>query len=701
LGLTMGWINVENLKFDEFCDKHAIKPRAQLLDWNRNVLGQRSKIFADHVGAAKSRTTWLDGIDRLWVPADGEPDEAPAAEPDSPHTDLLKNRSGWWAAADRRKQFLAYETLRNADRFIKGPGRTQVGLYTAPLKRFRIEMDECVLTDDRFKLLREAVFPTLDDADKLRARANVNAGREIRVMNGQPFGRIGADSDTLNLARDVKNKAARSNHVVVMPYNYEDNGSTSEAIGTTLEASYKKLGAEWFMWKSASRSSFVEIEMVDHEDVVDASGDPWPWKYDARKAPGRLQPHLMDNPFDMSSFDPARHFSVKTGVEWVGQQYQGNVTGQRYVNQWGDGAVTPGKDKIEKNSVVAMLRSYLIRQIDAKHRYKPDFGSQLEILTVNSLSGGDGFQVRDLGCFTKSLVPFPALSVPYAGLEIMQTAGRVGFEQAEAQIRFFTGNEFAEDYLAAINDDVNQTREQRNYALFWGAGYALMVAAVKAGLLLRYAIVPVTPNPQNFIIELTGTGVPSRPIVRDVGDFLLHHEIAAAYWLAEPSWRQCGGVIPKDLGAMKFDNDLIGIEYSAKVAQHYADDLEMSSGVLPYDSVYHVIAGQKAGNILNWGNNSTFKSWGGADWKTLGSPLTNSMMARWGALHNEVFMKLIEDEVGIDLSALRRTNRVTMLNLPAYGQTEEEQLFPDLQAALTTADSLRKFRAHAAATKIR
>jgi hypothetical protein len=42
-----------------------------------------------------------------------------------------------------------------------------------------------------------------------------------------------------------------------------------------------------------------------------------------------------------------------------------------------------------------------------------------------------------------------------------------------------------------------------------------------------------------------------------------------------------------------------------------------------------------------------------------------------------------------------------MLNLPVYGQAEEERLFPDLQAALTTVDSLRKFRAHAVATKIR
>ena len=567
---------------------------------------------------------------------------------------------------------------------------------------------------DRLKISDSAGgdLPTLKNADELRARANVSASREKNVAKGGTADAVGTQYVLLkHAAREGKNKFVRRAHLVVMPYNYEDNGPTSEAIGTKLPTQdpsvsgaesreqkrhFSKLTDEWLMWKSASRSSFVEVRKVDPGTFakVDNPDASWPWRYDTDK-PGRRHAHLMDEPFDMANFDSSCHFSIKTGVEWVGAQYQGNITGQKRVTVWDSAAVFPGKDVIEKNSVVAMLRSYHIRAIDGRHRHKANFGTQLEVLTVNRKQGGDGFQVRDLGCFDTNNLQFPALSVPYAGLEIVQQAAQGGDGSApdpETRISAYVSAEFADTFFDTLRRAPDMSDEQKAYAKYWGFGYALMVGVVKAGLLLRYAIVPVTPNPQNFIIELDASLQPCKAIVRDVGDFLLHHEIAGAYWIEDSDWF---GEVPKHLSGVRFSNEFAAIEYSAKVKKHYIHDLGMESGVLPYDTIFHVISGQKAGNVLQWGNNSTFKAWGGANWKDLGSPLNDRMMAIWGALHNEVFMKNIQDEVGIDLSEVRKKNQTHMLSLDKYRQKEEEAIFPDLQGALTTQEALASFRKYA------
>ncbi len=284
---------------------------------------------------------------------------------------------------------------------------------------------------------------------------------------------------------------------VIMPYNYDDNSAKSSAIGTREVPSdwADRLADELPRWSTASRSCVVAVE----KGGVDVSTlhkpkkkhEPaWPFREVAQDAAKIFGPHpglrrqwtlsnVQKNLEDVEKIE-FTFYSVKTGVQFVGQ----------------DDQQKNGKDRLEGNSVHAMLRSQLFSHFFKRHgRDALETRHQIEILSILIATDADywdGFQVRDLGS-GEGEIWFPALAIPSSGKAFAQHWG-------------------------GTNAWVD----------FWRANFAQRLGRAKAEMLALFGLQHVSYNAQNMLVAFERDKKGGKALsltLRDVGDTLYNSHV--------------------------------------------------------------------------------------------------------------------------------------------------------------------------------
>jgi hypothetical protein len=212
----------------------------------------------------------------------------------------------------------------------------------------------------------------------------------------------------------------------------------------------------------------------------------------------------LQNPGPLNA-QKGRLYSVKTGVTHVGSRNQ----------------IFAGKQYLEANSTMAMLRSQVVREIEAKRTFAQrdhTFLTQVEILTVTAKCKSekgvirDGFQVRDITGMRSDCSYLPAHAIPYSDnvfFKLSQSGG--GF---------------------SVNPDVE----------FWREHFSIPCGRAKARMLLEFGLIHSSANAQNFIVALQRYGELAGFILRDIGDTYWHGEMIGHLWgKNHPSAVACAG----------------------------------------------------------------------------------------------------------------------------------------------------------------
>lgn len=280
---------------------------------------------------------------------------------------------------------------------------------------------------------------------------------------------------------------------IIMPYNYDDNGSSSKAIGTNLSdydfVDAKRLLAELNRWASASRSSIAAFPNTVLADTI-AGANIWTLrpsgcKEDAIQITGPSGGQTLRTFQEDGANIDSKYYSVKTGVQYVATVDQSNNN----------------KDVLESNSIHAMHRSNLIAgtmkrlgQDKFEARYQIEI---LSILMYSTITGKfDGIQIREIGNGGADEVWFPALAIPSHGKEFAKSWGK--------------------------ND------EDDFWISFWEKNFAIPMGRAKAEMLAYFGMQHMTSNSQNFNIAFDRTagangGKAKCVILRDIGDTLYNN----------------------------------------------------------------------------------------------------------------------------------------------------------------------------------
>lgn len=188
-----------------------------------------------------------------------------------------------------------------------------------------------------------------------------------------------------------------------------------------------------------------------------------------------------------------RLYSVKTGVTHVGSKNQ----------------IFAGKQYLESNSALAMLRSRVVREIEAGRKYAhrdPTFLTQVEILTVTAeckTEKGiirDGFQVRDITGLRDDYSYLPAHAIPYSDNTYFKSSGSKGGFDVEPDLEF------------------------------WREHFSIPCGRAKARMLLEFGLIHSSANAQNFIVAFKDYGELGGFILRDIGDTYWHGDMVANIW---------------------------------------------------------------------------------------------------------------------------------------------------------------------------
>lgn len=448
-------------------------------------------------------------------------------------------------------EWLTYETVLNKPKFRKTNQPRKIGLYAADVSDMQVWVRD-LMPVGSLPALCNAFFPDhqvgevqlLSDGSwwwkqqpDLATMVNQTAPYAKVVGFANPpdeiFPALGAESqEALTGSRNgLRIHLPRS---VVMPYNFYDNDTDSNALGTLpmaedLDGAIKHPipliqvktdpndAQSWDVWRTASRSSVMKLNSVKDP------GDPWPpndwvyWKFPSEAERKKFEsksaninfPPYLNTAYKQEVALPARfrhstrtanHFSVKTGVCYVGSEKQSGAN----------------KDVIGKDDewMVGCMRSDTIKAMDELVKIKnpdrvEDIVIQTEIMMVLERKaspamtrfGVDGVALRDLTVLDPDKFYVPPLSIPFIANDMMTVT----------------------EEFANIDDPA--------WCSFWQTNWAEAIGRAKALFLVQYGMQHANPNVQNSLLEFDALPVPAGPvrvIIRDVADALLVREVAWA-----------------------------------------------------------------------------------------------------------------------------------------------------------------------------
>ncbi len=607
-----------------------------ILDNNQDLDELSGKTLTGTGALPQFRKNWLSGVKQLKVPDDtvvNVPAQTAVAGP-PPAPEPLSNLQ------NKEFNWLTYETLFNQRPYRKTNQAYKLGLYRIPLDKIKIFLRDNV--DNKIvKNLSEFFFPLLNPSDLAGISKSFWGWKND---NGKPS-QVSGNPSVIYASRSQNNLVLET--FAVLPYNFEDNGNGSNAIGTKETTAFsnrlQKLKPELKFWKTASRSLVVDLKPVIIRKPKGKTWqaikvDPFGWQYAEMPAKeddkvglyerkrNLKDEHNKGTQFNLSD-KSVTPFGLKTGVQYVG-----------WVNQQG-----VHKDKLEENSVIACLRSDLIIEMDKKAGRSdpasdPDLLIQTELLSVTEKDPnqiyefGDGIQVRDFSVLSRDKMYIPPISIPFIGKDFKSLSRRF--------------------------ENVTDKTWREN----WCAWYGESLGKAKAILLLRYGLQMGSPNAQNFLLEFdkskgpSGTPAPTgRVVIRDVGDMYLHREVL---------WAKLGG---KGLPPQE-DNKKTELKtLDSKIIQYECTVLTQGSqeedwrGYVPYEtgSLYEASYGPR-GTQFHWNRFSTLSKGSSVympsqlgtdpDAYSQGWQEVLAAMCEWGIAHDKSYVKYIEDKLNLKLT---------------------------------------------------
>ena len=312
---------------------------------------------------------------------------------------------------------------------------------------------------------------------------------------------------------------------VVLPYNRFDNSGTSNALATkNPDGSLLKIKEEkpylWSGWKTASRSCIVQLPDVP----VKKAGDLWKtgkddsiaqdfkdWTFDETHRRLAFE-ERQTNAFDLRKTNKKQDFSLKTGVQFIGKDFQGESKHKDVIGDW----------------LIGCLRSDYINYVDKDKKLKPPKEGLLiltELITITEkkirqhpdvkVSYREGIQVRDISILDEKKIYLAPLNIPFLDLEF---------------------KEFKNEFLYFRGDTTVAAEEIEAWKEFWKYAFAAALGRTKALTLLRYGLQIVNPNQQNFLIEFEEADGKMKPtgnlVIRDLNDASIHRQVV---------WALCDG----------------------------------------------------------------------------------------------------------------------------------------------------------------
>lgn len=354
--------------------------------------------------------------------------------------------------------------------------------------------------------------------------------------------------------------------VIILPFNYDDNGGGSRALGKDLglgvfckdDADAKRLEKELERWATASRSTITAFR-DETISLTPKTENTWPLRPASASA---WKPQVLGTPTERTLREyqgeganaSVKYYSVKTGVQYVATVDQSHNS----------------KDLLEENSIHAMNRSNLIKatmQRVGEGKFEGRY--QIEILCIliqKNPKGDEHFAAH----------PDELENPADKGAEVTdkrsQIAGLVSLgEEAKSDEIVKLQREIAEilkpgdarikDLKSGIGWDGIQVREISNagasdiwfpalaipshgkafveswaagqdWKKFWELNFAAPLGRAKAEMLLYFGMQHMTSNSQNFLIAFDRSpGGPSGKlkhiILRDIGDTLYNDHVFA------------------------------------------------------------------------------------------------------------------------------------------------------------------------------
>ncbi|HEY8559094.1 MAG TPA: hypothetical protein VIL74_01730 [Pyrinomonadaceae bacterium] len=329
----------------------------------------------------------------------------------------------------------------------------------------------------------------------------------------------GTDPDTINVAPPF----------IIMPFNYDDNGSKSKAIGTNLTAGIfpdvdaERLDQELKRWSTASRSTIAAFPPVPDKNFYLTPHREKPKEWSLRPPTELNWTDQIDGPkngqalrrFQKESGNAAaKYYSVKTGVQFVSRADQSDHK----------------KDLLEENSIHAMNRSNLIKATINRltlGRFEARYQIEVLCILVKKDQKFDGIQIREISDAAIDDIWFPALTIPTHGKAF-----------------------------------VDHWAPGQNWISFWRDNFAIPMGRAKGEMLLYFGMQHMTSNAQNFLCAFDRNdknGKLKHLILRDIGDTLYNdhlfkelNEIDPLYkkeWEHEDGDKEFGVTLKSALGS--------------------------------------------------------------------------------------------------------------------------------------------------------
>jgi len=544
-------------------------------------------------------------------------------------------------------EWLTYETVINKPKFRKTNQELEFGLYTLPTDAAEIFLRNGV-APDQLDALASAFFPDYKPAE-IQAHSDAYwkwKNAKYERTDGQLQKAQAPSSVHLSGVGGVLNTSDRR---VVLPYNYYDNHSESDAWGTDEPSGARQLTKTWSFWKTASRSSVVRLKRIK------ASGEEWSaierkaweaWPFykgvEQRKCDKLASQVPEQKAFQVKnlSFDYA---SLKTGVCYVGLEDQSNKAISK-----------DGKDWIDPNWIVSILRSDYVVSTEKFVGVQPDKPIVLtEVLSItekrdrNAKAGAvirDGVQIRDLSRLSKDCAyVFPG-SIPYLSTDYKTLT------PAYASV------------------------ESPDWCAFWKHHWANGLGEAKAMFLMRYGLQHKNPNPQNYLVQFSkgasGLGSLSRIVIRDLQDASVHREVVWALYGdggAPPSESTQSAIRPRLHDAFEKRAQAGGEDrWIARTLQHEFEK-ENEGNFQETGTTDEGFGGP--GTLLGWARFSTGVALDKENWlKELEAEVGSAermdrvvnLLADWGMAHAIAYVRCIEQELGVEFRDIDWTNFPTL-----------------------------------------
>ena len=431
------------------------------------------------------------------------------------------------------RNWLTYESLFNKDQFRKPCAEFKLELYLIPVNNLTIWLrDELSAAD--LQTFVNSFFPDFETSHINKLANSFWSWKEgfqdFFVMSEDLHESTVAAKDPVLVSSGFyfspRKPAGNRDQLIlyqvpyaVLPYNRYDNEATSRAIGTQNYPGSNLLRVrdsdeyKWSAWKTASRSCVVRLPAAP----VKPKGQLWKngrpdsiarnfenWTYSAEHR-GTGYKTFKSNPYSLPGRIDHRDFSLKTGVEFVGDENQGGLNHKDVIGDWLIGClrsdyITKINKDLRPPSADLIILTELITITEKDSRSLSTFSGKMDYK--------EGIQIRDISPLKKDHIYLAPLNVPFVDTEL---------------------KEFKTEYFFFDEDREKDKSKREAWHQFWKYAFAAALGRAKALFLLRYGLQILNPNQQNFLIEFKiedGSPRPTGTIVfRDLNDASLHREV--------------------------------------------------------------------------------------------------------------------------------------------------------------------------------